>query len=135
MPEKISSEGAQHAEIWPDLVYKCFTDDNLRQLLALRTAILQHDTVPERRDFFKLALTATLRDVTSAGAGWPYIAPSKYAARVVQRDALVEFPKRCELMVSDILETNVPELLDLEHRLFDGDAATYKNTSLLTVLT
>lgn len=75
----IYSEGVECEGVWPDLVYKCFTEDNLRQLLALRTAVLQHDTTPERKDFFKVGLTATLRDVTSAGAGWPYIAPGKHA--------------------------------------------------------
>ena len=115
-----------YADIWPDLVYKCFTDENLRQLLALRTAILQHDTTPERRDFFKVALTATLRDVTSAGAGWPYIAPSKYAKRTVQREAIVEFQRRCALMVSDVLETHFLRPLDLKHKLVNGDARLLK---------
>ena len=118
----IYSQNIPHAGIWPDLVYKCFTDDNLCQLLALRTATLQHDTTPERRDFFKVALTATLRDVTSAGAGWPYIAPSKYAKRTVQREAIVEFQKRCALMMSDVLEMHYLKPPDSLHKLVNGDA-------------
>ena len=108
--------------MWPALIYKCFAEDNLRQLLSIRTAILQHKTSPERRDFFKVALTATLRDVTSAGAGWPYIAPSKYAKRTVHREAFVEFRKRVDLMLSDIFETNVCDAQKLQHNLFNGDA-------------
>ena len=118
----IYSDGVKPAGVWPDLIYKCFSDDNLRQLLALRTAILQCHITPERRDFFKIALTATLRDATSAGAGWPYIAPSKYAKRTVQREAIVEFEKRCALMISDVLETYSSGLLATAHRLFNGDA-------------
>ncbi len=118
----ISSTDIQYDGVWPALIYKCFAEDNLRQLLSIRTAILQHKTSPERRDFFKVALTATLRDVTSAGAGWPYIAPSKYAKRTVHREAFVEFRKRVDLMLSDIFETNVCDAQKLQHNLFNGDA-------------
>lgn len=118
----IYDEGVQCEDIWPALVYKCFDQVNLQRLYALRTVILQCDTLPERRDFFKVALTATLRDVTSAGAGWPYIAPSKFAERTVQRDAFVEFEKRCELMVNDIIATSIWGVPDTEHRLVNGDA-------------
>ena len=118
----IYADGAECAGVWPELVYKCFDGENLRRLYALRMAILQCDTLPVRRDFFKVALTATLRDVTSAGAGWPYIAPSKFAERTVQRDAFVEFEKRCELMVNDIIATSIWGVPDTEHRLVNGDA-------------
>ena len=118
----VYSEGIQCDGVWPDLVYKCFTDDNLRQLLALRTAVLACKTTPERQDFFRVALTATLRDVTSAGAGWPYIAPSKHAKRTVRREAIIEFKKRCDLMSEDVLKVNVAEVSSTEHRLENGDA-------------
>ncbi len=107
---------------WPDLVYKCFDAENLRRLCALRTAILEYSGSPEGRDFFKVALTATLRDVTSAGAGWPYIAPSRFAERTVQRNAFVEFEKRCSLMINDVVGARIWEPPDSEHRLINGDA-------------
>ncbi len=119
----IYAGGVQCEGVWPALVYKCFGEENLRRLYALRTAMLEWDTTtPERQDFFKLALTATLRDVTSAGAGWPYIAPSKFAERTVQRDAFVEFEKRCELMVNDVIATRIWGAPNTEHRLVNGDA-------------
>lgn len=118
----IHAGGVQCDGVWPELVYKCFDAENLRRLYALRTAILQHDTEPERRDFFKVALTATLRDVTSAGAGWPYIAPSKFAERTVQRDAFVEFEKRCALMINDVVATRMWDVSNTEHQLVNGDA-------------
>ena len=118
----IHAGGVQCDDVWPALVYKCFDAENLRRLYALRTVILQFDTTQERRDFFKLALTATLRDVTSAGAGWPYIAPSKFAERTVQRDAFVEFEKRCSLMVNDVVATRIWEPRASEHQLINGDA-------------
>ena len=108
--------------VWPALVYKCFTDDNLRQLLALRIAVLGHECPPARKDFFKVALTATLRDVTSAGAGWPYIAPSKHAKRTVHREALVEFAKRVMMMINDVCEFRAADLPRSQHELYNGDA-------------
>lgn len=116
------SDGLQRCNEWPALVYKCFDDDNLRRLYALRTAILQYDTAPERRDFLKLALTAILRIVTSAGAGWPYIAPSKYAERTTRRDAFAEFEKRCAVMIDDVLAIRLQTAVHSEHRLINGDA-------------
>ena len=119
------ADGVQCDGIWPELVYKCFDQDNLCRLYALRTAILANyseESAPEERDFFKVALTATLRDVTSAGAGWPYIAPSKFAERTTQRDAFVEFRKRCSLMIGDVATMTAFTRPNTEHRLFNGDA-------------
>ena len=120
--KRIYREEPQCNDVWPDLVYKCFDTENLSRLYALRTAVSEYDTEPERQDFFKVALTATLRDVTSAGAGWPYIAPSKFAERTVQRNAFVEFEKRCALMVNDVVATRILEPPYSEHRLINGDA-------------
>ena len=120
--QALYADGLQCDGVWPALVYKCFDPDNLRRLYALRTAIRQSDANPERADFLKLALTATLRIVTSAGAGWPYIAPSKFAERTVQRDAFAEFAKRCALMLNDVIATRAWGLPPSEHRLNNGDA-------------
>ena len=118
----ICTKDIEYDGVWPALVYKCFTEDNLRKLLALRTAILEHETTQERKDFLKVALTATLRDVTSAGAGWPYIAPSKHAKRTVHRDANIEFHKRVKMMMNDVFETISLDPPKLQHRLINGDA-------------
>ena len=121
--QSLYSDGLSCSAVWPALVYKCFDDDNLRRLYALRTAILQSAAAPQRQDLLKLALTATLRVVTSAGAGWPYIAPSKYAERKVTRDAFTEFEKRCALMIDDLSVCALSSgAMDSEHRLINGDA-------------
>ena len=120
--KSVYEKGIECDDFWPELVYKCFREDTLRRLYALRMAIERHETTEDRRDFLKVALTATLRIVTSAGAGWPYIAPSKYAERTVQRDAFEEFSKRCNLMLHDISTVSVPDLPQSVHRLINGDA-------------
>ncbi len=108
--------------IWPPLVYKCFTDDNLRQLAGLRQAINDFDDQPHVRDFLKLALTSTLRIVTTAGSGWPYIAPSKYQSKKVNRHAFDEFQARCRLMVADIQQVQALDLPYSSHDVLSGDA-------------
>ena len=113
--------------IWPDLVYKCFTNDNLRKLAALREVLLAEDQDSIEIHFLKLSLTATLRIVTTAGAGWPYIAPSKYQARTVNRDALVEFEKTCLKMMSDVrLVTSTYSPL-APYRVEMGDARCFES--------
>ena len=113
------------SNIWPPLVYKCFTDDNLIQLAALRRAVTEFDADPDVRDFLKLSLTYTLRVVTTAGAGWPYIAPSKYHSRKVDRHALTEFQARCHLMLSDIQRVQTLGLPYSSHDVLLGDARKF----------
>lgn len=118
----ICESGVRCGDVWPALVYKCFDERTLKQLYALRTAIREHDADARRLDFLKVALTAILRVVTSAGAGWPYIAPSKYAARTARRDAFEEFEKRCALMLDDIAAARFLSPPPSGHRLINGDA-------------
>lgn len=116
------AENVKLPDEWPPLVYKCFDGDNLNQLAALREAIIESDLDSHARDFLKLALTATLRVVTTAGAGWPYIAPSKYHAKKVKRRALGEFQARCHLMLSDIQQAKALPTARSTHKVILGDA-------------
>ena len=123
--------------LWPPLVYKCFTDDNLGQLAALRNAILEFDGEPHLRDFLKLALTSTLRIVTTAGAGWPYIAPSKYHSRKTNKSAIVEFQARCHLMMADIQQTQTLGIPYSSHDVLLGDArkfASYADSETIDLI-
>ena len=110
---------------WPPLIHKCFSEENLKQLYGLRSAVelskLQY------KGFFKVALTATLRDTTSAGAGWPYIAPSKFAERKVQRNAFDEFKKRCALMQQDIAIVLNGVRPNSKHKIVNGDARKFSS--------
>ena len=115
----------EYSDLWPPLVYKCFTEDNLSQLAALRKAITEPALDPHVRDFLKLALTSTLRIVTTAGAGWPYIAPSKYQSKKVERHALTEFQTRCHLMLSDVQQALALGLPYSSHDVILGDARQF----------
>ena len=120
-----NSDSARIDDAWPPLVYKCFNEDNLKKLYVLRKAILELEGHASQIDFLKLALTSTLRTVTSAGAGWPYIAPSRYAERQVQRDALNEFSKTCIAMLGDLQYAQLLDVPHSSHKLVQGDARKF----------
>jgi hypothetical protein len=87
---------------FPELLHKCFSDQNLRKLKFIRETIKSFDLLPEERDFSLLALVNTLRTATKAGAGWPYIAPSKYHAKK-ERDAVEVFSETVNMFYQDLL--------------------------------
>jgi len=87
---------------FPELLHKCFSDQNLRKLKFIRETIKSFDLLPEERDFFLLALVDTLRTATKAGAGWPYIAPSKYHAKK-ERDVIEVFSETVNMFYQDLL--------------------------------
>ncbi len=115
------------SELWPPLIYKCFTEDNLAQLAALREAITESDLETHLLDFLKLALTATLRVTTTAGAGWPYIAPSKYQSKKVSKHALTEFRSQCRLMMADVQQVQALGIPYSSHDLIMGDARKFSS--------
>ena len=110
---------------WPELVYKCYSKSNLARLGALKTAIEQSESRQKR--LLEVALTATLRDTTSAGAGWPYIAPSKFAERKVERNVFDEFTKRCAVIEADIVKAMSMHPPPSSHALELGDARCFSH--------
>lgn len=107
---------------YPELVYKCFTMPVLARLTAIKHAISDVSN-PDILNFLNLALAKTLRQVTTAGAGWPYIAPSKYAKRTVQRNPVTEFERAASAMIDDLryLQTLNPPYS--QHTVINAGAA------------
>ncbi len=70
-------------------------------LKFIRDDIEEFNCIDEERDLFRLALTNTLRIASSAGTGWPYIAPSKYHEKN-ERPALKVFSKTVQEMYQDL---------------------------------
>ena len=121
---EVQHQRIEIAGLWPDLIYKCFTGAALQKLAALRAAVLALDKEQPETQLLKLALTTTLRVVTTAGAGWPYIMPSKYHARTVERDPGTEFSRRCGSMIDDIQTTKLLAR-PAPHALIRGDARRF----------
>lgn len=98
--------GFHALEEFPELVHKCFSASNLWYLKCIRDTIENFPVTQEERDFFKLALTDTLRTASSAGSGWPYIAPSKYHEKN-ERPAFEVFSKTLHAMYNDICQVRL----------------------------
>ncbi|MCX7854889.1 MAG: site-specific DNA-methyltransferase [Anaerolineae bacterium] len=92
----------QDLDEFPSLLHKCFSEENLRRLRFIRETISHFDLTPYERDLFLLALADTLRTTTKAGAGWPYIAPSKYHAKQ-ERDSVAVFCETAQVFVQDLV--------------------------------
>lgn len=93
---------AQDLGEFPPLLHKCFSEANLQRLRFIRETIQAFDLTSQERDLFLLALVDTLRTTTKAGAGWPYIAPSKYHAKQ-ERDAVAVFCETAQMFVRDLI--------------------------------
>ena len=100
-PDNVLQE--QDLSEFPELVHKCFSEQNLRKLKFVRDTINAFDLTPQERDLFLLALADTLRTATRAGAGWPYIAPSEYHEKR-ERDAISVFCETTQMFFQDLLE-------------------------------
>jgi len=86
----------------PELLFKCYSQDTLKKLYFLLNLIEQEDLSIEERNFFKVALVGTLRLVSSAGTGWPYIAPSKYQEKKTEKEAFLTYFKQLQIMLGDV---------------------------------
>ncbi|MCS7206840.1 MAG: site-specific DNA-methyltransferase [Dehalococcoidia bacterium] len=128
-------EGINHGQVsfadtksLPPLVHKCFSQDNLSKLVFLRDTIERFASDEHTKDLLRLALTATLRLASRAGAGWPYIAPSRYHEKHEQ-EAFSTFYRLVGQMYQDLLYITaraVPQ--DTQCLLIQGDARDHHPT-------
>ncbi len=86
----------------PELLNKCYSEKNLINLLKIKNAIGKGCEENSIKGFFNLALTATLRKSSSAGTGWPYIAPTKYGSKKSEKDGILVFTQQVKLMAEDV---------------------------------
>jgi DNA modification methylase len=89
--------------VFPPLVHKCYSPEVLAQLYLFREYIV-HDVEPSPyQNLLKLALTDILRTVSSAGTGWPYIAPNK--RKQTQYNVYTAYEDQLWLMYQDLATT------------------------------
>lgn len=84
----------------PELVRKCFSTNNLKNLIHIREEIAKLND--PYRSFFYVALTCALRQASAAATGWPYISPK---SRIHERDGIQAFQKQVNLMIADLKKT------------------------------
>jgi hypothetical protein len=110
----------------PELLPRCYSDKTLRELLYLwkyAQACIENE---EHLLLFKVAMTNTLRVVSSAGTGWPYIAPSKFAEKKVDRPALPNLLKRLDQMALDLQFIQDTRIGKANSILVEGDSRIMK---------
>lgn len=91
-------------EGYPDLIYKCYTEDNIRKLDSIKQAINEICNNDEDREakLCWLILVSILRNASHAGtAQWQYVLPNKTKVKVV--DAYEAYARQAEMMIDDIL--------------------------------
>jgi DNA modification methylase len=107
---------------FPELVHKCYSAGNLHKLAFIRSTITHLDCTSHERDFFLLGLTDTLRSASTAGTGWPYIAPSKYHEKQ-ERDGIETFSTTVKRMYKDLVAVRERCNVEaVECRLLEMDA-------------
>lgn len=113
----------------PELVRKCFSQENPQKLIYIRDSIHQKLS-QDSSAFFEVALVCALRKAPAAATGWPYIVPKK---RIREKVGLECFRKQifeiiddfktidskyrktpCHIILGDARESHLPDgLADL----------------------
>ncbi len=90
-------------EVFPELIIKCFLPDALYAMRLIRDTIKKSTKYEiETKRFLSTALICTLRDVSIAATGWPYIAPNKVKITSMSKNAVATFTKRVKKMADDL---------------------------------
>lgn len=89
-------------ESYPPLIRKCYDNDSLRKLDALRQAVEDAADGSDAHKLVWLTLVAILRQVSPVGtAQWQYIQPRKQKRQV--REVYDAFDRFCEMVYHDML--------------------------------
>lgn len=109
-------------EAAPDLLSKCYSQEALKKLFALRAAFEKvSPSDGQTGELLWLALTAILRECSGVGtAQWQYVLPNKSKARVA--DPYDAFIRRVEMFCSDIAAVGRKSHDAIDTRLDEEDA-------------
>jgi DNA modification methylase len=110
---------------FPELVTKCFLPDALYSMGKVRDAInLDKSLAEESKRFLRTALICTLRDVSIAATGWPYIAPKKIKVTSMSKDAINTYARKVSKMLDDLsLIRSKSVNVKTKHRMILGSSA------------
>lgn len=87
---------------FPELINKCFMPNSLYILGQIRD-YLSETTMPVNvRRFLQTALICSLRDISIAATGWPYIAPKKIKITSMSKDPIFTLQNRVGMMLDDV---------------------------------
>lgn len=106
------------ASQFPELITKCFLEETLYELLGIRNCIKTLEDNSSIKRFFRTALICSLRDVSIAATGWPYIAPNKIKITSMSKKGFDTFKNTCIKMAGDISKIR-------------GNASSFKSEHLI----
>lgn len=108
---------------FPELLTKCFLPNTLYELGAIRDKVKKSKLGANEKRFINVALICSLRDVSIAATGWPYIAPKKIKVTSMSKLPIPTLAKRIARMLEDI-EWAIEETttLNSEHHCVLGDS-------------
>jgi DNA modification methylase len=111
-------------EVFPELIIKCFLPDALYAMRLIRDQIKTNTKyAAETRRFLSTALICTLRDISIAATGWPYIAPNKIKITSMSKNAVVTYVKRVEKMANDLkIIASQASTIKTDHNLILGSS-------------
>lgn len=127
-PDRLDAAGREVLENAPpspdldaehEVVQRCFDPEVLGDLVGLRSSVDAYDKPVAA--WLGLALTATLRDVSSSHVGWPYQRPGR-ASQARCHDARARFSQRVGWMAADIRSAQEERETRTLGRVAQGDA-------------
>jgi hypothetical protein len=91
----------------------------------VRDAINLDDSLAEEtKRFLRTALICTLRDVSIAATGWPYIAPKKIKVTSMSKDAINTYARKVNKMLDDLSFIRSKSVnVKTKHRMILGSSA------------
>ena len=105
---------------FPELVTKCFLPKTLYDLYLIRERIKTLEIDENERLFLNVGLICTLRKVSIAATGWPYIAPNKIKVTSYSKKGFETYADFIRMMVDDIRSKSLfPN--DSRHDIYLGD--------------
>jgi len=109
--------------LFPDLLLKCYLPETLYELWFIREQIRNSMLSTEMRDFLEVGLIASLRIVSIAATGWPYIAPKKIKITSMSKKGFESYRTQVLKMIADV-EIAKKESSDVNslHKIFLGDS-------------
>ncbi len=108
---------------FPELIMKCFLPSTLYELLHTRNRINSSGLDIEHQNFLITALIGTLRVVSIAATGWPYIAPKKIKVTSLSRKGFGTYKNHVLQMLDDIAKIRKTScLINSNHSLICGDS-------------
>lgn len=112
---------------FPELIMKCFLPETLFDLLIIRNSIRNLKKPENVKNFLNTVLICSLRDVSIAATGWPYIAPNKIKITSMSKKGAEVYFKKVAKMFADIeILKKSGSVIKTKHNIILGDSRDTK---------